>query len=64
MGRADKASNKARNLWGRVKQTTGRATGDKSLESEGKTDQIVAAVKDVGEKVKDTGAAAERIVKR
>lgn len=64
MGTKDKASNKVRDLKGRVKQRTGRATGNKDLESEGKAEQIVAAAKDVGEKVKDAGAAVERIVKR
>jgi uncharacterized protein YjbJ (UPF0337 family) len=64
MGKADKASNKIQDLKGRAKQMTGRATGDKDLESEGKVDQIVAAAKDVGEKVKEAGATVERIVKR
>jgi uncharacterized protein YjbJ (UPF0337 family) len=64
MGTKDKASNKVQDLKGRVKQRTGRATGNKDLESEGKAEQIVAAAKDVGEKVKDAGAAVERIVKR
>ena len=64
MGTADKASNQVRDLLGRIKQRTGRATGNKGLESEGKADQIVAAAKDVGEKVKDAGAAVERIVER
>jgi uncharacterized protein YjbJ (UPF0337 family) len=64
MGTADKASNKVQELKGRVKQKTGRATGNKDLESQGKTDQVVAAAKDVGEKVKEAGATVERIVKR
>jgi len=71
MATADKASNKIQDLKGRVKQKTGRATGNKDLESEGKADQVVAAAKDVGEKVKDVGekvkeagATVERIVKR
>jgi uncharacterized protein YjbJ (UPF0337 family) len=64
MGTADKASNKVQELKGRVKQKTGRATGNKDLESQGKTDQVVAAAKDVGEKVNEAGATVERIVTR
>lgn len=64
MGTADKASNKVQDLKGRAKQKTGRATGNKDLESEGKADQIGAAAKGVAEKIKDAGAVVERIVKR
>ena len=39
MGTEDKAGNKAEDLKGKVKESTGKATDDESLEAEGKTDQ-------------------------
>jgi uncharacterized protein YjbJ (UPF0337 family) len=63
MGHADKAANKIQDLKGRAKETTGRATGNRNLEDEGKTDQVKAAVKDVGEKVKEAGEKVKRLVK-
>ena len=56
MGIVDKAKNKVEDLGGHAKETTGRATGDKSTENEGKADQVKAGLKDAGEKVKDAGA--------
>ena len=55
MGLKDKAENKVENLKGQGKESAGRATGDESLEAEGKADQTSAKVKDAGEKVKDAG---------
>jgi uncharacterized protein YjbJ (UPF0337 family) len=63
MSTADKASHKIEDLKGRAKETTGRVTGNPDLETEGKTDQVKAAVKDVGEKVKDAGATITRLTK-
>jgi uncharacterized protein YjbJ (UPF0337 family) len=56
MGTQDKASNKLQDVKGKVKETVGKATGDEDLENEGKTDQVKASVKDVGEKVKDAAS--------
>jgi uncharacterized protein YjbJ (UPF0337 family) len=56
MGTADKASNKAEDLGGKVKEAAGKVTGNESLEAEGKSDQAKSAVKGVGEKVKDAAA--------
>ena len=44
MGTDDKAGNKAEDLKGKVKETTGKATDDESLEAEGKTrpEQVLA----------------------
>jgi uncharacterized protein YjbJ (UPF0337 family) len=56
MGTQDKASNKLQDVKGKVEETVGRATGDEDLEREGKTDQVKASVKDVGEKVKDAAS--------
>lgn len=53
MGLGDKISNKAEDLKGQGKETTGKATGDEQLEAEGKGDQASASLKDGVEKVKD-----------
>jgi len=53
VGADDKLSNKAEELGGKVKEGTGKATGDKDLEAEGKGDQAGANLKQAGEKVKD-----------
>ncbi|MFF5206079.1 CsbD family protein [Streptosporangium sp. NPDC000396] len=54
MGADDKISNKAEELKGKVKEGAGRATGDESLEAEGKDDQLKGNLKQAGEKVKDS----------
>ena len=53
MSTSDKASNKAQEVKGKVKENTGKAVGNESLEAEGATDQTKADVKQAGEKVKD-----------
>lgn len=53
MGLDDKIGNKAEDLKGQAKETTGKATGNEQLEAEGKSDQASAAIKDGVEKVKD-----------
>ena len=62
MGTQDKASNKLQDVKGKVKETVGKATGDEDLENEGKTDQVKASVKDVGEKVKDAASEVKDAV--
>jgi uncharacterized protein YjbJ (UPF0337 family) len=57
VGTRDKASNKAQDLKGKVKERVGSATGNEDLEMKGKTDQTKAAFKNVGEKVKDAGSS-------
>ena len=49
MGTEDKASNKAEELKGKVKETAGKATDDSSLEAEGKTDQSKSSLKQATE---------------
>lgn len=49
----DKARNTAETAKGKAKDTVGRLTGDKDLESEGKADQAAGHLKQAGEKVKD-----------
>ncbi len=53
MGLDDKIGNKADELKGHAKEHTGKATGDRDLEAEGKGDQMGADLKQAGEKVKD-----------
>ena len=53
MGDSDKLQNKVEDVTGKVKEGVGRATDDRSLENEGKADQVKADLKDAGEKVKD-----------
>jgi uncharacterized protein YjbJ (UPF0337 family) len=53
----DSARNKTRNaaqkVKGQVKEATGRVTGDRRLEAEGRADKKKANLKQAGEKVKD-----------
>ena len=53
MGLDDKIGNKTEDLKGQAKEHTGSATGNESLEAEGKGDQASASLKDGVEKVKD-----------
>jgi uncharacterized protein YjbJ (UPF0337 family) len=53
MGFLNKAKDKAQSLEGKGKQRVGGATGDESLQAEGKKDQVVGDLKGAGEKVKD-----------
>jgi uncharacterized protein YjbJ (UPF0337 family) len=53
MGLGDKIGNAGEDAAGKVKEATGKATGNESLEAEGKGDQVSANVKQAGEKVKD-----------
>lgn len=53
MGLDDKIANTAEKVAGKVKEATGHASGDESLEAEGRKDQAKADLKDAGEKVKD-----------
>jgi uncharacterized protein YjbJ (UPF0337 family) len=53
MGTEDKFSNKVEELKGKGKQGVGRATGDDSMEAEGRVDEGKGNIKQAGEKVKD-----------
>jgi uncharacterized protein YjbJ (UPF0337 family) len=50
---ADKVRVKAQELRGRIKRNTGEVTGDRGLEAEGRTDEVMGNLKQAGEKVKD-----------
>jgi uncharacterized protein YjbJ (UPF0337 family) len=54
---ANKANNKAEEVKGKVKETTGRAVGNERLEAEGAADQTKGNLKQAGEKIKDAGQA-------
>ena len=62
MGTQDKASRKAQDVKGKIKEKIGKATGDEDLESEGKTDQAESAIRAVGEKVKDAASKIKHAV--
>jgi uncharacterized protein YjbJ (UPF0337 family) len=49
----NKLKNATQHLTGRLKEATGRITGDKALRVEGKDDQTAANLKQAGEKVRD-----------
>jgi uncharacterized protein YjbJ (UPF0337 family) len=53
MSGTDKISNKIEDVEGKAKEGLGQATGDKSTENEGKTDQAKSDLKNAGENVKD-----------
>ena len=53
MGTDDKASNKAEDLKGKVKETAGKATDDDVAGGQGKTDQSKSSLKQATENVKD-----------
>ena len=53
MGLDDKASNKAEEAKGKVKEGVGEATDDQEMKSEGQADQGKSNLKQAGEKVKD-----------
>jgi uncharacterized protein YjbJ (UPF0337 family) len=53
MSAIDKAKDKAQAAKGHVKEAAGKATDDRSLEAEGKGDQVVGNLKQAGEKLKD-----------
>lgn len=53
MAEDDKLANKVQDAKGKVKETTGSAVGNESLEAEGKGDQAESSLKQGVEKVKD-----------
>ena len=53
MSAIDKAKDKLQEAKGHVKETTGKATNDRSMEAEGKGDKVSGNLKQAGEKVKD-----------
>jgi uncharacterized protein YjbJ (UPF0337 family) len=53
MSIAKKIAHKAEAMKGGAKKTTGRATGSRRLQAEGRRDQLKGNVKQAGSKIKD-----------
>lgn len=53
MSLADKMSNKARELRGRIKRNAGEVTGDRRLQAEGRAEERAGQLRQAGEKLKD-----------
>jgi len=53
MSATDKVKNNMDDATGKAKEALGKATGDRSTEREGKSDQAKADLKNAGENVKD-----------
>ena len=60
MSTQNKVKNKGQAAKGKVKEVTGRATGDRSLEAKGKGERASANLKQAGEKVKDSARSIKR----
>ncbi|MEV7730148.1 CsbD family protein [Streptomyces sp. NPDC087917] len=54
MAAGKKAKNMAKKAKGQVKETTGRAVGNESLEAKGAREQMAGDAKQTAQKVKDT----------
>lgn len=55
MATTDKAKNTAQETKGKIKEATGKATGNDRLRAKGVADQTKANVKQAGEHIKDAG---------
>jgi uncharacterized protein YjbJ (UPF0337 family) len=53
MSASDKARNATQKATGAIKETTGRHTGNRDLEAQGRKDRFAGDIKQAGEKVKD-----------
>ena len=54
MAAAKKIKNTGESIKGKAKEATGKLTGDKSLETEGRAEQVKADAEQTVEKAKDT----------
>ena len=61
---ANRILNKTQEAKGRVKETSGKATGNKVLEAQGKADQLKAQTRQAGTEVKNAVPKAKKIVTR
>jgi uncharacterized protein YjbJ (UPF0337 family) len=62
MGTKDRASNRAQDAKGRVKEAAGSITGNDELRNKGKTDQAKASLKNTGEDLKDAAGKVKDAV--
>lgn len=53
MSTKNKINNKVEEVGGKAKQKIGKHTGNRKLQTEGKTDQAKGSLKQAGQKVKD-----------
>ncbi|MER6443862.1 CsbD family protein [Streptomyces venezuelae] len=53
MGAGKKVKNAAKTTKGKVKETTGKAVGNESLEAKGRREQMVGDAKQAAQKTKD-----------
>ena len=53
MAKTDKVKNAKQLAKGKLKEATGKVTGNEKLRAEGQKDQSIANLKQAGEKVKD-----------
>jgi uncharacterized protein YjbJ (UPF0337 family) len=53
MSKKDKVKNKAQIVKGKIKEATGKSSGDTQMEADGDLDQVKGHMKEAGEKVKD-----------
>jgi len=53
MSDSDKTQARTEQVTGKIKESVGRAAGDKDLEAEGRGEQAKADVRQAGEKIKD-----------
>lgn len=58
MAMGDRIKHATQETGGKVKETAGKATGNKDLQVEGQGDQAAANVKQAGDKVKDAASDA------
>jgi uncharacterized protein YjbJ (UPF0337 family) len=49
----NKTRNKVQELKGKIKEATGRATGNRRLKAQGRADQTKASLKQAAERIKD-----------
>jgi uncharacterized protein YjbJ (UPF0337 family) len=64
VGTKGRASNRAQDIKGRVKEAVGSITGNRELKNKGKTDQAKAGMKDTGEDLKDAAHKVKDAVTR
>ncbi|MGH2751686.1 MAG: CsbD family protein [Actinomycetota bacterium] len=57
---SDKAQNKAQEVKGSAQEKVGRATGDREMEAEGRSEQSKSNMKQAGEKLKDAVKSVTR----
>jgi uncharacterized protein YjbJ (UPF0337 family) len=63
VGFTDKMNNKAREIRGRIKRSTGDVTGNPRLQAEGRAEEMTGNLRQAGEKIKDAfrrGSARRR----